>query len=655
MNADKRKDTESHEVNFGSKDGLKQRNQILVIEAQQIASEKPQQREAMGYIERSSYVGNQIKSNIAGSFESFSALNEIPSLCAEDIRLSEVPPNISGDIAISIPSLIRILEGSQKNPEEVLEFIASDLRQHASDLGILAVEVKPPHINLILDYKIFAPNLIQNVANLGERYGESDLHKGERILVDFSSPNVAKTMHIGHLRSTLIGAALSKIYEKCGYTTFKVNHLGDWGTQFGKIAVAYARWQEEFKEKWNKKIRGEWREEYGKMENQADPVKFMAEIYKKFNDDVVDHPELENQARDAFSSLEKGDPEMMRIWQQCVELSLQEFDRMYKRMGVEFDIFLGESFYENELSPTIQGLIDTGLGKKDEKGAVAIDLGDYPTYLVLKSNGGTTYITRDLAAFKKRKEIFGQQSCIYVVGSEQSLHMRQLFETTRRLGYNSGEEGCHVALGTITEKGGKKISSRKGAGGLSDILDDVVAEACNKAQANNPSLSPKELDEIGEKVGIGAVFFRDLQDSPHKGYQFDLESILSMKGKSGPFVQYALVRGKSILEKSKEELSEVDEIDWSEAEQLTQSEKNLLLMISRFPEIVEKACDSNSPHYIAVYLDSLAKAFNNFHHNIHVNSSESNLKGIRQHLVKATTQTLENGLNMLNIPIPEKM
>lgn len=615
---------------------LKEHNQILEQEALNIAAEKPKQRVKQGYIQRTEYPLYKLAIEITEiANQLFNA-----GLTPADINFAGVPDNFEADIALRIPALMKDI---RKYSTEILPELQKALTTNKTKLGLTEIQLVPPYLNLTIDYTAFALDTIQSVHQLQNRYGETDNNKNQQIIVEYSSPNVAKTMHIGHLRSTIIGQVLANIYEKTGYTVFRLNHLGDWGTQFGKVATAYRMWPAK----------------YGSLEDQKNPVEFLSRLYADFNQAAKENDDLNQQARDAFADLEKGDADMLTIWKKFYDFSMIEMERMYERMDIDFDCYLGESFYEDKLQWIIDELIKKGIAYKEGR-AVVVDLArknpemeKVPTFLLVKSDGGTNYAARDLAAFYYRKQYFKPRFAVYVVGSEQSLHLKQIFETMRQLGYLEEGEAIHVRFGQIKESG-KKISSREGAGGLEDLLNLIVETVYQNMQEGREDFTEKEKKEIAEQVGIAALFYNDLQNSPEHDVNFDLQKIISTQGKSGPYLQYSIVRGKSILKKAGD-LANLKNIDWSEADKLQKVEKKLLLKIAEFPEIIENCVKAASSHHLANYLYDLAQIFNNFHGEIHVINSPENLKEIRKFLVASSVQTLENGLKILNIPIPEKM
>ncbi len=614
---------------------LQEHNRNLEKIALEVAKNRPKEREKRGYISKDNYFLH----NLAEKIAKIASKEFGQDISVDDVNLAPVPPKFTADIALRIPVLMKDIKAYNA---ELLPALQKALNSEKNDLGLTMVELVPPYLNLSLDFSVFGEEIIKSVVDLKNRYGENDDFKGKKVLIEYSSPNVAKSMHVGHLRTTIIGQVLSNVYEKCGYAVFRLNHLGDWGTQFGKVGVAYDL----------------WKDERGELEGQENPVKYLAQLYADFNKEAKENEELNEKARNAFHALENNDVHMLSLWKKFYDCSLVEFEKMYKRMGVYFDSYLGESFYQDKMDKFIEEALEKNIAFKDGN-AVVCDLtrnnpeSKIPTFLLVKSDGATNYSTRDVAAFYYRKQYFKPDFAIYVVGSEQNLHLKQIFETVRQLGYQNGKEAVHVGFGQIKE-GGKKISSRAGAGGLDDLLDFVVNEAYKNMKEEGRDFNEKELREIAEKVGIGALFYNDLQNAPAHNIDFDMERILSMKGKSGPYLQYSIVRGESILRKAGE-LADVKQINWQKADKLEKIEKDLLKKVAEFPAIIQTACKSCSPHHIAVYLNDLAQIFNHFHSVVHVIKSEGDLKEIRKYLVYISVQTLKNGLNMLNIPIPERM
>lgn len=505
--------------------------------------------------------------------------------------------------------------------------IAQDVATSIDSPMFSKVEAVGPYVNVFLSREFSSKQTLNTVLTEKEQYGNHELGKGKNVVIDFSSPNIAKPFSMGHLRSTVIGNSLKQICDKMGYDVVGVNHVGDWGTQFGKLIVAYTLWGDEAKVKEN-------------------PIKELFYLYVHFHEVVKEQPELEDEARAWFKRLEDGDQEAFRLWKWFRDESLEDFKRIYDLMGVSFDSFNGEAFYNDKMDDVVSLLEDKNLLVESE-GAMVVDLGeDMPPCLVKKSDGATLYATRDLAAAKYRQDTYQFERCIYVVGGEQALHFNQLFTVLDKMGYEWVKGMAHVPFGLML-KDGKKMSTRKGKVVL---LEEVIQEAISLAQQSieekNPSLANKE--EVARQVGIGAVIFQDLKNERTNNIEFSMEQMLKFEGETGPYVQYTNARANSILRKANYVPTEEgnglnDDLSWS-----------IIKLLHMFPAVIERAFNRYEPSVISKYLLDLAQAFNKYYGNTRILEEDEMLQ-TRLNLVYAVTVVLTEGLRLLGIKAPEEM
>jgi len=546
----------------------------------------------------------------------------------------EHPDEMShGDFATNVSLMLS--KQLKKSPVEIarqiVEKLTAEIKVQNSDQGsgIEKIEVAGPgFINFYLTPDYFTEKL-KKVLNKKENYGRKDqsflnkLFGGQKVIMEYSSPNIAKPFTVGHLRSTIIGDAMANLLEFNGFKVIRDNHLGDWGTQFGKLIVALKKWSN-----------------IETIEKSEKPIKDLVDLYVRFHDEAENDKTLEDEGRAWFSKLEKGDKEARDIWQKCVNLSLKEFERIYKVLDVKFDTSYGESFYEDKMAEVIVDVKRAGIARESE-GAYLIffEKEKYPPLMLLKTDGSSLYALRDLAADKWRKKKYGKDTIIInEVGMEQELQFKQLFEAEKLLGYVKEGERVHVAHGLYRFKEGK-MSTRKG-----NViwLDDVLNEAIERAGVINK--------ETAKVVAIGALKFNDLKREAKGDINFDWDEILNLKGDSGPYLQYSYVRAKSILEKARKE-----GIKASLNIKNNLGNIKLSKMLIRFPEIVERAGREYSPHYLATYLTELASTFSTFYANeVVVDKNDSN-SPYKVALTEAFSIIMKNGLKLLGIKTPEKM
>lgn len=552
---------------------------------------------------------------------------KIEDLSVEEIKgLIEVPPNKEmGDYAFPCFKLAKIF---RKAPNMIAEDISKDIE--LTD-GISKVINLGGYVNFFVNKTQLAETVIKKVLSEKKDYGRSDLGKDETIIVEYSSPNIAKPFHIGHIRTTVIGNAIYKLYESQGFKTIRINHLGDYGTQFGKLIVAFKKWGD-------------------KKAVEENPIPELLKLYVQFHEEAEKQPELEDESREWFSKLEHGDAEAKELWQWFRDESLKEFDRVYDLLDIQFDSLAGESFYSDKMDSVIDTLNEKHL-LQESKGDQVVDLEPYniPTALVTKNDGSTLYMTRDLAAAIYRKETYDFDKCIYVVGSQQALHFQQCFKILELMGYEWAKDLIHVQFGMVSLEEGT-MSTRKGR---VVFLEDALNQAIDKTKdiILTKNSNAENVDEISKQVGVGAVIFQELSNSRIKDYTFSWERTLSFEGETGPYVQYTHARCCSVLRKFGEPVS--DDINFDLLADEGSSE--VLKQIESFNKNILAALRKNEPHIVTRFVLDLAQAFNKFYHDNPILVEDVELKKARVALVEATRQTIENGLALLGMKSPERM
>ncbi|WP_019777465.1 arginine--tRNA ligase [Streptococcus sobrinus] len=540
------------------------------------------------------------------------------------VNLLEVPKNSSmGDLAFPAFSLAKVLrKAPQAIASELVDKIESDKFEKVQAVG--------PYINFFFNKQEISQAVLADVIAQGSDYGRQDLGQGKNITVDMSSPNIAKPFSIGHLRSTVIGDSLAKIFEKIGYKSVKINHLGDWGKQFGLLIVAYKKWGSE------EAVR-------------SNPIDELLQLYVRINEEVKSQPQLDEEARDWFRKLEAGDEEAISLWQWFRDESLVEFNRLYNQLGVQFDSYNGEAFYNDKMDEVVSLLEDKGL-LQESQGAQVVKLDKYGIEnpaLIKKSDGATLYITRDLAAAIYRKRTYDFAKSIYVVGNEQAAHFKQLKAVLKEMGYDWSDDITHVPFGLVT-KDGKKLSTRKGN---VILLEPTIAEAIKRAgdqiEAKNPDLPNKEA--VAQAVGVGAIKFYDLKTDRLNGYDFDLDAMVSFEGETGPYVQYAYARIQSILRKANFKPDAATPYALEDAESW-----EIIKLIQNFPATIKRAADNFEPSIIAKFAISLAQAFNKYYaHNRILDQSPE--RDSRLALSYTTALVLKEALRLLGVDAPDEM
>ena len=539
------------------------------------------------------------------------------------LNLLEQPKSSDlGDIAFPAFSLAKV---ERKAPQAIATEIAEKIDQSAFE----KVVATGPYVNFFLDKSKISDHVIKSVITAGADYGQQDEGHGQNVTIDLSSPNIAKPFSVGHLRSTVIGDALSNLYRKMGYNTIKINHLGDWGKQFGLLMVAYKKWG-------------------SKEAVEANPINELLKLYVRINAEIEHNPELDEEGRKWFKKLEDGDPEATQLWQWFRDESLEEFNRIYKLLDVEFDSLNGEAFYNDKMDEGVQILEDKGL-LKESKGASIVDLDDVnlPPAMIKKSDGATLYITRDIATAMYRARTYNFVKNIYAVGQEQSNHFRQLKAVLKKMGFDWSDDMVHVDFGLVT-KNRQKLSTRKGN---IILLEPTLQEAISRAKAQieekNPELENKE--EVAHAVGVGAVKFYDLKTDRRNGYDFDLEAMVSFEGETGPYVQYAYARIQSILRKANFTPSADATYSLNDPESW-----EIIKLLQDFSRIVKRAAENYDPSLIAKYAISLAQAFNKYYAHTRI-LDESPERESRLALSYSTAVVLKEALRLLGVQAPEKM
>ncbi|SHH91460.1 arginine--tRNA ligase [Sporanaerobacter acetigenes] len=557
--------------------------------------------------------------NLMSQIDSSLDIGEIESLI-------EIPPSYDmGDYAFPCFKLAKTF---RKAPNLIAEEIANKIGENEY---FERIENVGPYVNFFVNKEVLAKTVLDDIKSKNERYGSSTLGEGKTVIVEYSSPNIAKPFHIGHIRTTIIGHSLYRIYSFLGYKTIAINHLGDYGTQFGKLIVAYKNWGD-------------------RSVIEKDPINELLKLYVKFHEEAEKNDNLNDEARSWFKKLEDGNEEALKLWHWMREISLKEFNKVYDLLGIKFDYFTGESFYSDKMPRVIEELEEKNLLVKSE-GAEIVDLESYnmPPALIKKSDGSTLYITRDIAAAIYRKENFDFYKNIYVVGSEQILHFKQWKKVIELMGYDWAEDCIHVPFGMVSLEEGT-MSTRKGkVVFLEDVLKKAVEKTRDIIDERNPDLDDKEA--VAKQVGIGAIVFQELFNSRIKDYIFSWDKTLSFEGETGPYVQYAHARASSLLGKSN--FSIEDEVDYSLLN--TEEEMNIIRLLYGFPNVIIDSAEKNEPSFVTRQIVEIAKAFNRFYHNCPILTEEEDLKTARLHLVYATKVVLKTGLSLLGIEAPEKM
>ncbi len=549
----------------------------------------------------------------------------IDGVTKEEIEASiTLPKDLSlGDFALPC---FRFAKALHKAPN----MIAEDLAKLDYKGAFEKVEAVNGYLNFKVDKKAQAKQVIEEILQKKEAYGKSDIGKGKTVCIDFSSVNIAKPFHMGHMLNTSIGSALYKIYKELGYNAIGINHLGDWGTQFGKLIVAYKKWGD-------------------KKDIEERGVRGLLDIYVKFHKEAEEHPELDDEARHWFKQIEDGNKEALDLFYWFKDITLKEVDKIYKRLDVTFDSYAGESFYNDKMEPVVKELEEKHL-LTDSEGAKVVMFDDpkMPPCIIKKSDGATLYATRDLAAAFYRKKTYDFYKCLYVVAYQQNLHFKQWFKVVEMMGYDWYKDLYHVAHGMVSLENGA-LSTRDGnVVFLEDVLNTCVAKARRVIEEKNPNLENKDL--VAEQVGVGAVIFAMLYNSRIKDITFSEDKVLSFEGETGPYVQYTYARCNSLLEKCGEI---VGDIDYSGID--NESAAEVIRTLSKYQDVLIDASERFEPYLVTRYVVELAQGFNKFYFDCNIANAEQGIKNARLQLTMAVKQVLKNALKLLGIQTPNKM
>lgn len=557
-----------------------------------------------------------------------------------DLELSEIQSMIEvpqdskmGDYAFPCFKLAKVM---RKAPP----LIAKNIAEKIVDNEIFEkVEQVNAYVNMFISKEEFVKDVVEDVLEKGEGFGRSEIGGGKTVIVEYSSPNIAKPFHIGHIRSTVIGNSIYKIYDALGYNVIRINHLGDYGTQFGKMICAYRHW--------------------GNKEDVInEPIKTLLGYYTKFHEEVEKHPELDDEAREIFTRLEHGEPEEVELWQWFRDESLKEFNRVYKMLGIEFDSYNGESFYSDKMPRFVKELEEKGL-LEESRGAHIVDLEKYGlgVALITKSDGSTLYITRDIAAAVYRKETYDFYKNIYVVASQQNLHFQQWIQILELMGYEWARDCVHVPFGLVSLEDGTMSTRHGRVVFLEDVLNRAVEQT--KEIIREKGVNTDNIDETARQVGIGAVIFNELSNNRIKDYVFSWSKVLDFNGETGPYVQYTYARCASVLRNAGEEavkkamekgLAGVD------AKYLTgESSYALAKLLYRLPQVVAEAGEKFEPSIVTRHIVDIAQSFNRFYHDEHILVDNEEEKAAKLALVISAKTAIKNGLALLGMEAPERM
>lgn len=558
-------------------------------------------------------------------------ISEVTKIDKEELKTYiEIPPNSDlGDYAFPCFKLAKSL---RKAPP----VIASEIKEaiKLDDGSIEKIEIVGGYLNIYINKASLAETVLKEVAQQQEKYGSSNIGMGKNVVIDYSAPNIAKPFHIGHLRSTVIGGALYKIYNFLGYNSVGINYLGDWGLQFGKVMAGYDMWKDEY--------------DFSQSEIQA-----ILKIYVRFCQEEKEKPELTELAREYFKRLEDGEEKEVETWKWIRRISLENYQKTYNLLNSKFDSYNGESYYNDKMDAVVDELREKGLLKESE-GAQVVDLSEYdmPPCIIITSAGTTIYATRDLASLKDRINKYDFDKAIYVVGNEQRLHFKQVFKVLELMGYPEYARKCeHVPFGLVVDKDGEKIGSRKGN---SVFLEDILKEAIQKVEKiideKNPGLEDK--GEVARKVGVGAIIFNDLSNSRIKDEIFDWDMLLNFQGETGPYIQYIYVRTRSLLEKAGY-VPDLENINFSKLQEKEAVET--LKLLYRFNEFVTLAADKNEPSIISRYLIDVAQNFSTFYNEHKIITEDKAVQDARLALTYAVGTVLKSGVTLLGMEMPNKM
>lgn len=557
-----------------------------------------------------------------------SVLNDDKALAT--IKLEMPPSHINSDYTISSFAAAGLTGG---HPEKLSQELTRAIRQYGA-AGTKEVTNLGPYVNIVVDKQKFYHKALNYFSGHGKEYGRSDINAGKVALMDFSSPNVAKPLGVGHMRSTIIGHALTNIYEWTGYRVVRDNHLGDWGTQFGELIYAYQIWGNE-------------------AIIEQNPIRELKNLYVKFHQAVQDNPGIKTEARRLFKELENGSETLLVLWKKFRDWSIADFQKVYRRLGIEFDTYIGESYFASRANEVIQECLARGVCRQDGNSPVVLvdSLDGVPAFILRKQDGSSLYITRDLAALKYRLQTFKPDVILYIVGSEQALNFQQLFTLGRKIGYLSPQiQVEHISFGLVLSEG-EKMSTRRGT---VIELEELMAKAKEKAREilmNNTALGVVETEQIAEIVGVGAIIYHDLRQSRDKNISFDWNRMINLETGSSAYLQYAHVRINSILARVSQKITPRHYYRFENVVEFDLAKKLLF-----FPQIISRAQITNAPNTICVYLEELAQQFHKFYEAASVIETEDNVLLVsRITLIKTVAAVLANGLYLLGIKIPHRM
>ncbi len=559
------------------------------------------------------------------------AIADVTNLDTKELETYiEIPPNADlGDYAFPCFKLAKSL---RKAPP----MIANDIKENikVDENLIEKIEVVGGYLNIYINKQALVKTVLEEIDAKKEKFGSSDMGQGKNVVIDYSAPNIAKPFHIGHLRSTVIGGSIYKIYNFLGYNSVGINYLGDWGLQFGKVMAGISLWKDEY-------------------DFQNDEMTSILKTYIRFNKEEKEKPELTDLAREYFKRLEDGEEEIVKMWEHIREISLENYQKTYNLLNSKFDSYNGEAYYNDKMQPVVDELQEKGL-LKESQGAHVVDLEEYgmPPCIIITSAGTTIYATRDLASLKERIKKYNFDKAIYVVGNEQQLHFKQVFKVLELMGYEEYSKNCvHVPFGLVVDKDGEKIGSRKGN---SVFLEDILNEAIDKVRTiieeKNPNLEDKE--EIAKKVGVGAIIFNDLSNSRIKDEIFDWDMILNFQGETGPYIQYIYVRTKSLLEKA----GYIPEFKDVNIGKITEkAEIEIIKLLYKFNIIIQNAAEKNEPSILARYLIDLSQSFSSFYNDNKIITEDKELQNARLYLTYSVGTVLKTGVELLGMEMPNKM
>jgi arginyl-tRNA synthetase len=572
------------------------------------------------------------QAEIAGVVAGLPAIEEAGLSAADVLDLIEVPADSAkGDYAFPC---FRLAKALRKAPPAIAADLVQQLGQKAP-VGVSRIQAEGPYLNFFLDRALVARDVVGAVLEAGAAYGSATVAERRPVIVEFSSPNIAKPFHIGHIRSTVIGNSIEKIYRFLGYDTIRINHLGDYGTQFGKMIVAYRKWGSE------------------EAVNAA-PIESLISYYKKFHEEADSDPALEDEAREVFAALERGSEEELKLWQWFREESLKEFGRVYDMLGITFDSYNGESFYSDKMERVTDELAEKGLlEESDGAQIVRLDAYNMPPAMIRKSDGSTLYITRDIAAAIYRKETYDFAKNIYVVASQQNLHFSQWFTVLRLMGYEWAADCVHIPFGLVSLEDGVMKSRLGNVVFLEDVLTRAVERT--KEIIIEKNVNTDDIEETARQVGIGAVIFNELANNRIKDYVFRWEKVLNFDGETGPYVQYSHARAASVLRKAGAEADTVA-ADGVNGECLSSDRAYpLVKLLGSFPAAIKEAGEKYEPSILTRHIIDVAQAFNRFYHDEQILVEDAAERRARIALVAAARQVIATGLGLLGVEAPDRM